>query len=119
MGNSWLRSLRRQRLCLRLRGADPAFHPFGGVAQTSRALACQARGRRFESGRPRSHGGRGVTEAPGVVSPVGAGSNPVGHLMLAAQVENPQWRIPDRAKTPKGAAPRPAQSVPNKGLGGR
>ena len=34
MGNSWFRSLlRRQRLCLRLRGADPAFHLFAGVAQ--------------------------------------------------------------------------------------
>jgi hypothetical protein len=33
---------------------------FGGVAQTCRALACQARGRRFESGRPRFRGGRGV-----------------------------------------------------------
>jgi hypothetical protein len=44
-----------------LRGADPAFHLFsGGVAQTCRALACQARGRRFESGRPRFRGGRGV-----------------------------------------------------------
>ena len=47
-------ALRRQRLCLRLRGADPAFHlTFGGVAQMCIALACQARGRRFESGRPR------------------------------------------------------------------
>ena len=33
-----------------------------GVAQLGRALACQARGRRFESGRPRSlRGGCGVT----------------------------------------------------------
>ena len=32
----------------------------GGVAQTCRALACQARGRRFDSGRPRFRGGRGV-----------------------------------------------------------
>ena len=32
----------------------------GGVAQQRRALVCRARGRRFESGRPRFHGGRGV-----------------------------------------------------------
>ena len=38
----------------------PARLAFGGVAQTARALACQARGRRFESGRPRFRGGRGV-----------------------------------------------------------
>lgn len=60
MGNSWLRRALDGNVCLRLRGADPAFHPFGGVAQQSRALACQARGRRFESGRPRFRGGRGV-----------------------------------------------------------
>ena len=42
----------------------------GGVAQSSRALVCQARGHRFESGRPRNHGGRGVTAASGVVIPV-------------------------------------------------
>ena len=37
------------------KGARSAAHSrgLGGVAQTSRALACQARGRRFESGRPR------------------------------------------------------------------
>ena len=41
--------------CARDVGSNPtrATHP-GGVAQTSRALACQARGRRFEPGRPRS-----------------------------------------------------------------
>ena len=48
----------------------PAQLQPGGVAQTGRALACQARRRRFESGRPRfSRGGRGVTAAPGVVNP--------------------------------------------------
>ncbi len=62
--------LGRQRLCLRLRGADPAFHLslWGDVAQTSRALVCQARGRRFEPGRPRSRGDRGVAAASEVVS---------------------------------------------------
>jgi hypothetical protein len=33
--------------------APPAENNFGGVAQLRRALACQVRGRRFESGRPR------------------------------------------------------------------
>ena len=40
-------------------GSNPT-RAIGGVAQTSRALACQARGRRFESGRPRFRGGCGV-----------------------------------------------------------
>ena len=40
MGNSWLRSPAGQRLCLRLREADPAFHPLlGGVARMIGALA--------------------------------------------------------------------------------
>ena len=41
-------------------GSNPTRAIPGDVAQTSRALACQARGRRFESGRPRFRGGRGV-----------------------------------------------------------
>ena len=32
----------------------PSNSTLGGVAQMSRALACQARGRRFDPGRPRS-----------------------------------------------------------------
>jgi hypothetical protein len=50
----------------------------GDVAQTSRALACQARGRRFESGRPRSWWlwCNGSTRG---CEPRGTGSNPVGH----------------------------------------
>jgi hypothetical protein len=46
-------------------------HRPGGVAQQARALVCQARGRRFEPGRPRfncsTHGDRGVTAASEVV----------------------------------------------------
>ena len=43
--------------------------PFRGRSSAARALACQAIGRRFESGRPRSlvHGGCGVTAASEVV----------------------------------------------------
>ena len=37
----------------RPRRSGAAAKSFGGVAQLSRALACQVRGRRFESGRPR------------------------------------------------------------------
>ena len=54
MGNSWLRS--RSDGNVSVSGCGEPIPPstlFGGVAQTSRALACQARGRRFESGRPR------------------------------------------------------------------
>jgi hypothetical protein len=76
MGNSWLRGrLRRLRLCLRLRGADPAFHLFSrgrssdarerSLVRLTASLAmpyqrlcrlCRCsrlRRRRFESGRPR------------------------------------------------------------------
>jgi hypothetical protein len=49
----------------------------GGVAQTARALACQARGRRFEPGRPRC--GRGVAASIRGRDPRGAGSSPAGH----------------------------------------
>lgn len=38
---------------LEIAGSNPARAPYGGVAQLRRALARQARGRRFESGRPR------------------------------------------------------------------
>jgi hypothetical protein len=50
----------------------------GDVAQTSRALACQARGRRFESGRPRTWWlwCNGSTRG---CEPRSTGSNPVGH----------------------------------------
>jgi hypothetical protein len=55
MGNSWLRS--RPDGDVSVSGCGEPIPPsvllLGGVAQTSRALACQARGRRFESGRPR------------------------------------------------------------------
>jgi hypothetical protein len=47
-GEAVLASLMSSRSWVRI---PPAL--LGGVAQTSRALACQARGRRFESGRPR------------------------------------------------------------------
>ena len=57
MGNSWLRS-RPSDGNVSVSGCGEPIPPstflLGGVAQTSRALACQARGRRFESGRPRS-----------------------------------------------------------------
>jgi hypothetical protein len=49
-GAAVLASLMSSRPWVRIPPALP-----GGVAQTSRALACQARGRRFESGRPRFH----------------------------------------------------------------
>jgi hypothetical protein len=49
-GAAVLASLMSSRSWVRI----PPALPVGGVAQTSRALACQARGRRFESGRPRS-----------------------------------------------------------------
>jgi hypothetical protein len=48
-GAAVLASLMSSRSWVRI----PPALPLGGVAQTSRALACQARGRRFESGRPR------------------------------------------------------------------
>jgi hypothetical protein len=47
-GGAVLASLMSSRPWVRI---PPAL--LGGVAQTSRALACQARGHRFESGRPR------------------------------------------------------------------
>ena len=55
MGNSWLRSRSDGNVSVSGCGEPipPSTSSFGGVAQTSRALACQARGRRFESGRPR------------------------------------------------------------------
>ena len=78
MGNSWLRSRsKRQRLCLRLREANPAFHlPLGGVAQrqehsvVSRGAAgsspvVPAFRRRL---RCRLRGGCGVTAASEVVN---------------------------------------------------
>jgi hypothetical protein len=56
MGNSWLRSRADGNVsasgCGKPIPPSNSFH--GGVAQESRALACQARGRRFEPGRPRS-----------------------------------------------------------------
>jgi hypothetical protein len=62
MGSSWLRSRSDGNVSVSGCGEPipPSTFLFGGVAQTCRALACQARGRRFESGRPCSHGGRGV-----------------------------------------------------------
>jgi hypothetical protein len=55
MGNSWLRSRPDGNVSVSGCGEPipPSTSSLGGVAQTSRALACQARGRRFESGRPR------------------------------------------------------------------
>jgi hypothetical protein len=55
MGNSWLRSCFDGNVSVSGCGEPipPSTSSLGGVAQTSRALACQARGRRFESGRPR------------------------------------------------------------------
>lgn len=59
-------------------GSNPTrATPNGGVAQSARALACQARGRRFEPGRPRC--GRGVAASIRGRDPRGAGSNPAGH----------------------------------------
>jgi hypothetical protein len=58
----------------------PALPP-GGVAQPRRALACQARGRRFDPGRPRC--GRGVVASTRGRDPRSAGSNPAGHPCLA------------------------------------
>ena len=54
-GEAVLASLMSSRPWVRIPPAlsDSKHHP-GGVAQTERALACQARGRRFEPGRPRS-----------------------------------------------------------------
>ena len=56
MGNSWLRGRLDGNVSVSGCGEPipPSTFLLGGVAQTSRALACQARGRRFESGRPRS-----------------------------------------------------------------
>jgi hypothetical protein len=56
----------------------PPSTPLGGVAQTRRALACQARSRRFESGRPRSWWPwcRGSIRG---CDPRSAGSSPAGH----------------------------------------
>jgi hypothetical protein len=63
MGNSWLRSPRTATSLPPVAGSQSRLPPSrGGVAQTSRALACHARGRRFESGRPR------------LASPAGAGT---------------------------------------------
>jgi hypothetical protein len=55
MGNSWLRSRRLGYDSVSGCGEPipPSTFFLGGVAQARRALACQARGRRFESGRPR------------------------------------------------------------------
>jgi hypothetical protein len=50
-GGAVLASLMSSRSWVRI---PPALPRLGGVAQLSRALACQARGCRFESGRPRS-----------------------------------------------------------------
>lgn len=59
-------------------GSNPTRATFiGGVAQTARALACQARGRRFEPGRPRC-GRRIEANTPGR-DPGDAGSSPAGH----------------------------------------
>ena len=56
MGNSWLRGRLDGNVSVSGCGEPipPSASPFGDVAQTCRALACQARVRRFESGRPRS-----------------------------------------------------------------
>jgi hypothetical protein len=51
-GEAVLASLMSSRPWVRI---PPAQLQHGGVAQTGRALACQARRRRFESGRPRSY----------------------------------------------------------------
>ena len=61
----------------------PAHFSLGGVAQPSRALACQARGRRFESGRPRFSWWPWCNGSTRGCEPRGAGSNPVGHLVRA------------------------------------
>ena len=55
MGNSWRRSRADGNVSASGCGEPiPPSNSVGGVAQMSRALACQARGRRFEPGRPRS-----------------------------------------------------------------
>ena len=55
MGNSWLRRPSDGDVSASGCGEPipPSTFLIGDVAQTARALACQARGRRFESGRPR------------------------------------------------------------------
>ena len=63
-GAAVLASLMSSRPWVRI---PPALPP-GGVAQPSRALACQARGCRFESGRPRSWWPWCKRRAPEVVS---------------------------------------------------
>jgi hypothetical protein len=56
MGNSWLRRDLDGNVSASGCGEPiPPSTPPGGVAQLARALVCQARGRRFESGRPRVH----------------------------------------------------------------
>jgi hypothetical protein len=84
-------------------GSNPTrATPNGGVAQTARALACQARGRRFEPGRPRC--GRGVAASIRGRDPRGAGSNPAGHLISR--------RGPERLGYLWAERPRPCGSIP-------
>jgi hypothetical protein len=52
-----------------------------GCSSAARAVACQAKGRRFESGRPRFLGGRGVTGSTRDCESRSVGSIPAGHLV--------------------------------------
>jgi hypothetical protein len=90
-GAAVLASLMSSRSWVRI----PPALPLGGVAQMSRALACQARGRRFESGRPRSWWPWCNGSIRGR-DPRGVGSNPVGHPFHA----DAEHRRAQRAVTP-------------------